>query len=437
MSTQLAHTVINGFNRQPALLAVSYADMLTTSIRSLAAADDDEEERIAQSTRNNLASRFGYSSSAENKPFAYADGIAFIPVTGLLINRFSYSWSWITGYNFIRNQLNAALEDSDVKGIVFDCDSGGGMVAGCFELCEDIYKARAVKPSIAVVDASSYSACYAIASSASKVIATPSAGVGSVGVVAMHIDFSKMLDEAGIKVTFIYSGDHKVDGNAFEPLPSSVKKDIQKDVDTVRKEFVALVARNRGTDPEVIFGTEAQTYNASDALTLGLIDAIAPPIEAVTAFFIELSGSETEKEMSMSTPAAKKPGAESEAAAPTEQPNAAAAAPAQTVDVAAERASERDRIRAITTHEAAKDKPALASHLALNTDLSVEEAAKIMSAAAPEKKEAAAEPPKKSAFETAMDASDHPKVGAETAGTEKTAAQRILEAQALATGTKH
>lgn len=436
MSNQLAHAVINGFNRQPALLAVAYADTLTASIRSIASADDEEEQRVAQTKRDSLVSRFGYSSSSENKPFAYADGIAFIPVTGLLINRFSYSWSWVTGYNFIRNQLNAALDDSDVKGIVFDCDSGGGMVAGCFELCEDIYKSRAVKPSVAVVDAASYSACYAIASSASMVVATPSAGLGSVGVVAMHVDFSKALNEMGVKVTFIYSGDHKVDGNPYQPLPASVRADIQKDVDATRKEFVGLVARNRGLDPKVVFDTEAQTYSATDALGLGLIDAIAPPIEAVTAFFIELSGSETEKEMSMSTPAAKKPGAESEAAAPTEQPNAAAAAPAQTVDVAAERASERDRIRAITTHEAAKDKPALASHLALNTDLSVEEAAKIMSAAAPEKKEAA-EPPKKSAFEAAMDASDHPKVGAETAGTEKTAAQRILEAQALATGMKH
>lgn len=438
MSKQFAHTVINGFNRRPALLAIPYADTLGESIRTLANCEiDDDAEHAAKRSANILAA-YGYSGGGDNKPFAYANGVAFIPVTGMLINRYSYSWGYVTGYNFIRNQLSAALADDDVSAIVFDCDSGGGMVAGCFELCEDIYNSRAVKPSVAVVDAASYSACYAIASSCSKVIATPSAGVGSIGVVAMHMDVSKMLDEWGIKVTFIHSGAHKVDGNMYQPLKGSVKADMQKSVDATRQEFVSLVARNRGLDSKVVYDTEAQTYSAAEALDLGLIDAVLPPSEAVTAFLNELSGSETDKEITMSTSAAK-PGAESAA---TPETTASQTAPVQTVatvDASAERAAERQRISAITGHEAAKDRPALANHLALNTDMSVEDAAKILSAAAPEKKQEAATPGK-SAFEAAMETSEHPNVGAGEAsgeGKEMTAAQRILQSQSLATGVTH
>lgn len=432
MSKQLARTVVNGFNRQVALLDMAYADSLIDTIRNIAEANDQDESDNVAFQRENLLATYGFSASGESKPFAFANGIAFIPVTGLLLNRFSSSWGWVTGYNFIRNQLNAALADDDVTAIVFDCDSGGGMVAGCFELANDIYNSRSVKPSVAIVDAASYSACYAVASSASKIIAAPSAGVGSIGVVAMHVDYSKMLTEAGIKVTFIHAGKHKVDGNPYQALPASVKADIQKSVDANREEFVALVARNRGVDPKVIHDTEAQCYGASEALSLGLIDAIAPPSEAVMAFINELSGSEPDKEKTMSTSAVK-PGAESTADAPE---NKQANAPAN-VDVTAERTAERERIKAIQSHASAQDKPALANHLALNTDLSVEAAAAILAAAAPEKKEQAQGG---NAFQQAMDNGEHPQVGADAdpgPGKEMSAAQRILQAQSLATGVKH
>lgn len=400
----------------------------------IAACDDNADDGFA-ARKMQIITAYGYSESQDRKPFAYSNGIAFIPVTGLLINRCSWSWSFATGYNFIRNQLNAALLDEDVTGIVFDCDSGGGMVAGCFELCEDIYRSRSIKPSVAVVDAASYSACYAIASSASKIIVTPSGGVGSVGVVAMHADFSKMLDDAGIKITFIHSGTHKVDGNAYQPLKSSVKASIQKSLDSTREEFVALVARNRGLDTKVVFDTEAQCYGSTEALDLGLVDAIAPPIEAVTAFFDELSRSET-KEITMSK--AEKPGAESTATAPESATTDEQVTAQQTVDVGAERAAERQRIKSITTSEAAKDRPALANHLALNTELSVESALEILSAAAPEVKQEAQAGA--TAFEVAMATSTHPEVGAGTSSSEKTemtAAQRILASQSVATGVKH
>lgn len=444
MSKQLARAAAQGFNRQASMIALAFSDSVIATLNDLRTVDVEREDKEAKYLTRGIAASFGhYGTLAEDKPFAYADGIAFIPVTGLLINRFNCSWGWVTGYNAIREQMNAALQDDDVKLIVYDVNSGGGQVAGCFELCNEIFISRATKPSLAMVDSSCYSAAYAIASSATKVMCIPSGGVGSVGVVAMHLDVSGALKEDGYKVTFIYSGDHKIDGNPYQPLPASVKADMQKSVDTTRKEFVNMVARNRGLDAKVVYDTEAQCYSALDALELGLIDAIASPIQAVQAFLNELSGSETtDKEKDMSKEVVNQPGAESSAATPgaTAQPAASASAPVQPagtsaaeskVDENAVRASERARMQAITTCAEAEGKSALANHLAMNTSMTAEEAKAVLAAAAPETAAAGG-----SAFTAAMDNGKHPDVGAGDTSqvAAETPAQRILKAQALAGG---
>lgn len=431
MSKQLASAIVNRFNMQPALLSHANVPQLTQAIISVAAHTDEEHAAAQQARGAEVMAAYGHGPAAADKPFLFSGGIAIIPITGLLINRCNFGCSWVTGYNFVRSQVNAAAEDPDVKLIVFDCHSGGGEAAGCFELCNEIRASRDRKPSLAVVDSASYSACYAIASSASRVSVIPSGGVGSIGVVAMHVDFSKVLDNFGIKVTFIHSGEHKVDGNPYEPLPEPVRKSIQARVDTTRQEFVNLVATNRGLDPKVVFDTEAACFSAAEAKDLGLVDAIAQPIDAVRAFINELSRSEPHMETDMST---VKPGAESAASVTENTPAPAAAAP--TAPTAADaRKAERERISAIKGHANAKDRAALADHLALNTDLSVDAAAAILAASPVESKGDS-----KSAFTQAMDNSQHPNVGADAGAEgvqEESMSQRILKNQSLATGVKH
>lgn len=436
MSKQLAMSVISAFNNRPAYIAASEVDNMVENLRMAMSANAREENEDFAVNQNQMLSSYGYNGADTGKSFAYVDGMAFIPITGLLINRFNWSWSFLTGYNFIRAQLNAALDDDDVKMIVFDVNSGGGQVFGCFELANDIYASRAIKPSVAVVDAFSYSAAYALASSATKVVVTPSGEVGSIGVVAMHVDYSKMLDDSGIKVSFIYSGDHKIDGNAYQALPDKVRASIQEDVDIARQEFVDLVARNRGLESQAVRDTEADTFRPSEALSMGLIDAVQPPSEAILAFLSEISGSQTNQETTMAKDVTA-PGAESAAALTEEQIAAQATKAAQDAAVSA-RSAERQRIADITGSDEAKDKGALANHLALHTDMSVEQAKEILAAAAPTP--VAAAPAAKNPLEAAMEATGggaglEPGAESAAAGPTDRVAQ-ILNAQSMATGFK-
>jgi len=417
--------ILDGMNLQAAMIAPHYSG-LSSALQEFADADYSLEQAAWESRKNDLTMAYGFGQASADKPFAFANGVAIIPVHGVLINRFAYSWGYVTGYNFIRAQYKAALGDDDVKLIVFDCNSYGGMVAGCFETVDMIFDGRDEKPSLAMVDSNSYSACYAIASSATRMVVVPSAGVGSIGVVAMHMNIGEMLKEFGIEITFIFAGAHKVDGNPYEKLPEDVKKNIQTSINKSYATFVNSVARNRNLSAQVVKDTEARTYDADDALSLGLIDAVQTPSTAVAAYLDELSGSEDNQEFEMSKEQTQ-PGADSQQQ-PVDQAAIAASA----------RQAERARMNGIMSCEEAKDKPKLASHLAMNTEMSVDDAKAVLAAAAPEKQEAATPAPA-DPLAAAMAASGTPNVGAGGAAEggdkqEQSAASRILSAQQEATG---
>lgn len=437
MSEFAARQALERMNLRPVAIAMAYQS-LEADIRTLSTANPEVEAQRMLDRRADLCYAYGFQTTPQqqSKPFAFANGMAIIPIHGSLINRFGGSYGYVTGYNFIRRQLQQAMMDDDVKGIVFDVNSGGGECNGCFELADDIYKARSKKPSMAVVDSSCYSAAYALASAAGKVVLTPGGGAGSIGVVAMHVDVSKALAEFGVKMTFIHFGAHKVDGNMYEALSDEVKADIQASVDETGGKFVASVARNRNIAEAKVKDTEARCYRAEDAKSLGLIDTIAPPSDAMQVFSDELSGSTQQpvKEEAMTTPttpAANAPDTTTTAAAPVVDTAAVQAAA---------RKAEKERISSIMGCDEAKDKKALAEHLAMNTEMDLATAQGILKASAA----TPTAPAQANGFAAAMNASQQPLVGAGGAGGEdegggdgkETAAQEILRSQAAATGAK-
>lgn len=456
MSQHIARQVLSRINMAGSLFS-PVADF-AGDLMQLAQSDTTKEMARVAEARAELCAAYGFEASETRKPFAFAGGVAIIPVHGSLINRFGQSWSYVTGYNFIRSQLASARADADVTAIILDCNSYGGEVAGCFETANEVYAARGDKPIIAVIDSNCHSACYAIASAADRMIITPTGSTGSIGALAMHVSMKKMLDQWGFEVTLIYAGAHKVDGNPFESLPDSVRADIQRGVDASRDTFVSLVARNRGLDEAAVRGTEARIYRAEDALSLRLVDQVATPQEAVAIVLSELSGStETqENDMSQNNSAAAPGATTTQAAAPA----APAAAPVDTANAAQ---LERERCSAIINCEAGKANPTLANHIAFNTQLGVEEAKQMLSAAAPATTAAApaADPvapaapvaaapaapvagaqaaaPAVNPFKETMDADKHPEVGPDGGAQQETASGKgrvaeILGAFKAATG---
>lgn len=217
-------------------------------------------------------------------------GVALISVQGTLVQKLGSlrPWSGMTGYDGLRQAILRAHADPKVKAIVFDVDSPGGEVAGCFDLVDTIYAHRGNKPMWSILTESAYSAGYAIASAADRVIVPRTGGVGSIGVIVMHVDWSKALTNAGMAVTFITYGERKADFHPEIPLSKEAYQAAQADINTMGELFVSTVARNRGLSADVVRKTEAACYMGDAGVSIGLADAVMAPDEALLALLEEL-----------------------------------------------------------------------------------------------------------------------------------------------------
>lgn len=365
-------------------------------------------------------------------------GVAIVPVLGELVNRGAWvgASSGLVSYDGLSHSLRNAAADREVRAIVLDVESPGGMAAGMIETAALVRSVAETKPVIAVANGLMASAAYGISSGATRIIATPTSTVGSIGTLFVHADQSRKLDKAGITVTLIRAGARKVEANPFEPLSPGVRAELARQNEEFQTMFVEAVALGRrgAIDEAAIRRTEAATYRGGEARDLGLADEIGTFDDAVA---------EAERARVSPRPvpkAAPSPGPASPAPAPSPAPAEAGAStraksmtdtqeaaggwegmtladlnaavdamrqaigappapaattatapppppvPVQRAETAAEahargRTEATERIRAILGHPEAAARQAQARVIALESDLPVEAAAKILAAA--------------------------------------------------------
>lgn len=202
-----------------------------------------------------------------------------LDVSGTLVYRAGQSEGLCSGelisYEKLENQFRAQV-NAGITSAVLTIDSGGGEAYGCFEAANNIKqlaKEKGIKL-YSYVDGTAASAAYAWASIADEVVANPQARVGSIGVVVQLINNSKMLEKAGISRSFIYAGENKIPFDSEGEFTDEFKTKIQKSVNKSYKSFVDFIATNRTLQASDIVNTQADVFDADEALSLGLIDKI-------------------------------------------------------------------------------------------------------------------------------------------------------------------
>ncbi len=217
--------------------------------------------------------------------------IAVIPIHGTLVRRTVglEAESGLASYTAIGDQLDAALADPGVAAILLDVDSPGGESGGVFDLADRIRAAAAVKPVWAVANDMAFSAAYALASAASRVFVSRTGGVGSIGVIAMHVDQSVKDARDGIRYTAVFAGARKNDLNPHEPISDAAQAQLQAEVDRLYGLFVATVANNRGIAAEAVTATEAGLFFGQDAVAAGLADDVGTFEDALARLTASLS----------------------------------------------------------------------------------------------------------------------------------------------------
>lgn len=205
-------------------------------------------------------------------------GVGIISIVGSLVNRGAYvgASSGLVSYEGIKRQVKDAMANDAVRAVILDIQSPGGQAIGNFETAAMVRDLADTKPVVAVVNAMAASGGYSIASGARQIVTTETGVSGSIGVVLLHADYSRQLANDGVKPTLIFSGAHKADANPYEPLPDSVRADLQAETDALYEMFLATVAKGRGKrlTVDMARATEARTLVGQAAVDAGLADSV-------------------------------------------------------------------------------------------------------------------------------------------------------------------
>ena len=208
------------------------------------------------------------------------DGTAIIPIRGVMVHglKMAEKVDSVVCAEDIEKDIKFAMESSDVKRVVFDIDSPGGMYNGTPELGDVIAKYHGVKPMAAFTNGLMASAAYWTGITSGSVYMSRSASVGSIGVVMMWPDVSKAMEGKGVKIKVFSSGEFKGMTPEVE-LTGSQESYLQSRVMSLANEFYSHVKEARAGVNESAF--DGRTFQAAEALELGLVDGLARNVEEV------------------------------------------------------------------------------------------------------------------------------------------------------------
>lgn len=364
------NVLLSLFADQPALVAPEWAQSLEANFTLLLELPN-ASEMLAAEMANDTFWPAADSWQASYRPYNVSNGVLTIPVTGAMLNNFSFATPYATGYQYLDKAWERGMADPDVKGIALRVGSGGGHAAGNFDLVDKMVATK-TKPVVAICE-DACSAAYNIATAADEIHVSRTGRVGSIGVVLGHLDVSENMKQHGFKMTFISApeGGDKTAGNAYEPLSDAARARIQDSIDELYQHFVDTVSRNRGMEEKAIRATKARTFTASQALSNGLADKVASSEDSMAAFQADLQSRNGEEHMSVKENGTVE-AAVHEAAVATARTEGHTAGHAAGLAEGAK--AERIRISAILDHAAAADRPVAAMKTAMKTDMSVEDA---------------------------------------------------------------
>lgn len=210
--------------------------------------------------------------------YAVQNGVAVIPIIGVIQKRVDFL-SDVSGgaaTQAVQRDLAVALADEQVRSILLHIDSPGGNADGVYELGEDVFNARKVKPVFAYADGLAASGAYWIASQAEKIYASKTALLGSIGVYAVMVDSSRAAENAGFKVNLVKAGEFKGAGAPGTPVSDRALAERQALVNDIYDLFTTAVALGRGwTMAKTLELADGRLYIADKAKAAGLADEVS------------------------------------------------------------------------------------------------------------------------------------------------------------------
>lgn len=227
-----------------------------------------------------IEARIGKPLKNDQQNYSVDGGVAVIPIDGVLSKKMNL-FSMISGgtsTQMMAKTFQDAMDNPEVHSIVLAVDSPGGTVDGTQSFADAVYQNRDKKRIVTLADGMMASAAYWIGSAAHEIyISSDTDLIGSIGVVATHVDYSEQDRARGVKVTEITAGKYKRMASSHAPLTESGRQSIQDQIDHVYSVFVDNVARNRGVSSDDVLNrmADGKVFLGKKAKDAGLVDGVS------------------------------------------------------------------------------------------------------------------------------------------------------------------
>ena len=237
-----------------------------------------------------LAEKFGFTDMLAQlfgvapKPYV-VDGIGVIPIVGVIGKGLTPMEKMMgaVDVNDIADSVDAFAASPEVNSIALQISSPGGTVTGVEELANKIRNLD--KPTMSYTDSEMASAAYWIGSQADRVVASPSATVGSVGVYMAIPDMTKLYETQGVRMVVIKSTGSPLKGAGIEGTSLSEEQmaELQSSVDSIHADFKAAIQSKRTMVADSAL--RGQTFSGKQAAAQGLVTGLADSFsEALRSF---------------------------------------------------------------------------------------------------------------------------------------------------------
>ena len=205
----------------------------------------------------------------------YSGNVAVVKVHGTILHGVGYyRWAKVVDVQLLEATVRKLGAATNINKIILDVESPGGVVAGVSECAEAIHEVSKKKKIIAFSSGMMCSAAYWLAAACSEIVVTKTSEIGSIGVRIRHIEYSKLDEEAGVKITEIGSGEWKTFGSDSRPLTDKEIEKFQSIVDDLADMFFEAIAGYRSMDVKTIKAMEADVFFGEKAVENGLADRV-------------------------------------------------------------------------------------------------------------------------------------------------------------------
>ena len=182
----------------------------------------------------------------------------------------------LDGSELLENLRDYAKEE-EVKGVLIQVNSPGGVVGASQELYSEIRRTRdeLKKPVVVSVLNLAASGAYYAAVGADKIVTNPGSLMGSIGVIMEFANLEKLYQWAKIDRYSIKTGAYKDSGSEYRPMRADEKVLFQNLADEVLGQFKSVVAKERKLSPEAVSQmADGRVFTGQKAVAMGFADQV-------------------------------------------------------------------------------------------------------------------------------------------------------------------